>query len=36
MGDKGGKSDMERVGLFKEMQYVTVGDPFKTPGQGKF
>ncbi|XP_059156791.1 UPF0602 protein C4orf47 homolog isoform X2 [Physella acuta] len=36
MGDKGGKSDMERVGLFKEMKYITVGDPFKTPGQGVF
>ncbi|CAL1545850.1 unnamed protein product [Lymnaea stagnalis] len=36
MGDKGGKSDMERVGLFKEMDYVTVGDPYKTPGQGVF
>ncbi|KAI8797079.1 UPF0602 protein isoform X1 [Biomphalaria glabrata] len=36
MGEKGGKSDMERVGLFKEMDYVTVGDPYKTPGQGVF
>ncbi|KAH9513005.1 hypothetical protein Btru_035562 [Bulinus truncatus] len=36
MGDKGGKNDMERVGLFKEMEYITVGDPFKTPGQGVF
>jgi hypothetical protein len=23
------KSDMDRIGLFKEMEYVTIKDPFK-------
>ncbi|XP_050394507.1 UPF0602 protein C4orf47 homolog isoform X2 [Patella vulgata] len=30
MGDR--KSDMERVGLFQEMGYVTIGDKYKAPG----
>ena len=33
MGDK--KNDMERVGLFQEMTYVTIGDKYKPAGQGK-
>jgi len=36
MGEKGGKSDMDRVGLFSEMQYVTIGDKYKQPGSGSF
>ncbi|RUS74435.1 hypothetical protein EGW08_017800 [Elysia chlorotica] len=36
MGDKGGKSDMERVGLFQEMTYVTIGDKYVPPGKGYF
>lgn len=35
MGDKGGKSDMERIGLFQEMTYVTIGDKYKPSGKGK-
>ena len=33
MSDK--KSDMERIGLFQEMSYVTVGDPFVTKANSK-
>ncbi|XP_005090248.1 UPF0602 protein C4orf47 homolog isoform X2 [Aplysia californica] len=36
MGDKGGKSDMDRVGLFQEMTYVTIGDKYKPAGQSTF
>ncbi|CAG5134595.1 unnamed protein product [Candidula unifasciata] len=36
MGDKGGKTDMDRIGLFKEMSYITIGDKYTTPGQGVF
>lgn len=36
MGEKGGKSDMDRVGLFQEMTYVTIGDKYKPTGQGTF
>jgi len=32
MGDKGGKSDMERMGIFQEMTYHTIGDKYSTPG----
>lgn len=32
MTDKGGKTDMERVGLFQEMSYHTVGDKYTAPG----
>jgi hypothetical protein len=32
----GGKTDMERVGLFKEMTYHTIGDKYKRPGDSKF
>ena len=35
MGDKGGKNDMERVGLFQEMTYVTIGDKYRSAGTGK-
>lgn len=35
MGDKGGKTDMERIGLFQEMTYVTIGDKYKPAGKGK-
>jgi len=30
MGDK--KNDMDRVGVFQEMGYVTIGDKYKPPG----
>ncbi|KAK3782140.1 hypothetical protein RRG08_032897 [Elysia crispata] len=36
MGDKGGKNDMERVGLFQEMTYVTIGDKYRSAGTGVF
>lgn len=32
MGDK--KTDMDRVGLFQEMGYVTIKDPYKAAGSG--
>lgn len=35
-GDKGGKNDMERIGLFQEMGYVTIGDKYATPGSKPF
>ena len=34
MGEKGGKADMDRVGLFQEMGYVTISDRYKRPGHG--
>jgi len=33
MGDKG-KNDMDRVGLFQEMGYITINDKYKRPGHG--
>lgn len=30
------KNDMNRVGLFSEMQYVTVGDPYVPSSKCKF
>jgi hypothetical protein len=30
------KSDMDRIGLFKEMEYVTIKDPYKEPASCKF
>lgn len=36
MGDKGGKSDMDRVGLFQEMSYVTLGDRYKSTAGNAF
>ena len=36
MGDnKGGKTDMERVGLFQEMGYVSIGDKYTMSGSSK-
>ncbi|KAK3579519.1 hypothetical protein CHS0354_028348 [Potamilus streckersoni] len=32
MGERGGKSDMDRIGVFQEMGYITIGDRYKTPG----
>ncbi|XP_069124783.1 cilia-and flagella-associated protein 96-like isoform X2 [Argopecten irradians] len=32
MADKGGKNDMDRIGVFQEMGYVTIGDRYKPPG----
>ena len=29
MGEKGGKNDMDRVGLFQEMGYITINDRYK-------
>lgn len=29
MGEKGGKNDMDRVGLFQEMGYITINDKYK-------
>ncbi|XP_041362659.1 UPF0602 protein C4orf47 homolog isoform X2 [Gigantopelta aegis] len=34
MGDK--KNDMERIGLFQEMEYVTIGDKYKSPAAFSF
>ena len=30
------KSDMDRIGLFKEMEYVTIKDPYKSPASCEF
>jgi hypothetical protein len=30
------KSDMDRIGLFKEMEYVTIKDPYKEPASCEF
>lgn len=32
MGEKGGRTDMDRVGLFQEMGYVTINDKYKERG----
>ncbi|WAQ97604.1 CD047-like protein, partial [Mya arenaria] len=32
MGERGGKADMDRVGLFQEMGYVTINDRYKGKG----
>lgn len=32
MGEKGGRTDMDRVGLFREMGYVTINDKYKERG----
>ncbi|KAL5018600.1 hypothetical protein ScPMuIL_004322 [Solemya velum] len=32
----GGKNDMERVGMFQEMGYVTINDKYKVPGSVQF
>jgi len=36
MANQGGKSDMERIGLFQEMQYVTIGDRYKSTAGNAF
>lgn len=36
MGDRGGKTDMERIGLFQEMNYVTIGDRYKSTATHAF
>jgi hypothetical protein len=35
-GDKGGKNDMGRIGLFQEMEYITINDKYKMPGTKAF
>ena len=32
--DEGGKTDMERVGLFSEVGYTTIGDKYPKVGNG--
>lgn len=32
MTDKGGKTDMERMGIFQEMKYHTIGDKYSAQG----
>ena len=34
MGEKGGKSDMDRVGVFQEMGYITINDKYRQLGSG--
>ncbi|XP_052264924.1 UPF0602 protein C4orf47 homolog isoform X1 [Dreissena polymorpha] len=36
MGDKGGKGDMDRVGLFQEMGYITINDRYRGKGSVQF
>lgn len=39
MGDKEkvfSKNDMERIGVFKEMEYISIGDRYKQPGSNGF
>lgn len=36
MGEKGGKNDMDRVGLFQEMGYITINDRYRKPGSVQF
>lgn len=36
MGERGGKNDMDRVGLFQEMGYITINDRYKKPGSGMY
>lgn len=31
----GGKTDMERVGLFQEMGHVSIGDRYRAAGSGE-
>lgn len=33
---EGGKTDMERIGLFSEMEYVTVGDKYVSAFNRKY
>ena len=35
--DKGfSKTDMERIGVFQEMTYISIGDRFKAAGNSKY
>eukprot|EP00053_Salpingoeca_punica_P004268 m.48275 g.48275 ORF g.48275 m.48275 type:complete len:332 (+) comp12715_c0_seq1:157-1152(+) len=36
LGGKGGNNDLTRLGIFKEMSYLTVGDPYKDARQKPF
>lgn len=36
MADRGGKPDMERIGLFQEMAYVTIGDKYRSTANDAF
>lgn len=36
MPAEGGKTDMERIGLFSEMEYVTVGDKYLSSFNRKY
>lgn len=38
MGDDKGftKTDMERIGIFKEMGYISIKDPYKAKASSKF
>ncbi|KAK7112170.1 cilia-and flagella-associated protein 96-like isoform X2 [Littorina saxatilis] len=36
MADRSGKTDMERVGLFQEMNYATIGDKYKSTAGSAF
>lgn len=36
MPGEGGKTDMERIGLFSEMEYVTVGDKYVSQFNRKY
>lgn len=31
-----GKTDMERIGLFSEMEYITIGDKYVSPFNRKY
>ena len=33
---EGGKTDMERIGLFSEMEYITVGDKYVSQFNRKY
>lgn len=35
-GGGSGKTDMERIGLFQEMGYVSIGDRYVPPGSSKY
>jgi hypothetical protein len=36
MPAEGGKTDMERIGLFSEMEYITVDDKYLPPYNRKY
>lgn len=35
MGERGGKADMDRVGLFQEMGYISINDRYKGKDKGE-